>query len=115
MTLSITGILILFALYAFLLADIFAISFHKPYLRWVLGKPELMPILALFYWYNAPEINPFIMAALFFGWIGDLFLLKKEKTVYFLAGTAAFLWMGRAICTSPATAGCWGWTGSPSS
>ena len=87
MTLSIANILILFALYAFLLADIFAISFHKPHLRWFIGKSELMPILALFYWCNAPEV----MAALFFGWIGDLFLLKKEKTVYFLAGTAAFL------------------------
>ena len=91
MTLSIANILILFALYTFLLADIFAISFHKPHLRWFIGKSELMPILALFYWCNAPEVNPFIMAALFFGWIGDLFLLKKEKTVYFLAGTAAFL------------------------
>ena len=91
MTLSVANILILFTLYAFLLADVFAISFHKPFLRWVLGKTELMPILAFFYCYNAPVINPYILAALFFGWIGDLFLLKKDITACFLSGLVAFL------------------------
>lgn len=91
MTFSIGNILILFTLYAFLLIDVFAVSFHKPYLRWILGKPQLMPILAVFYYLNAEVLNPYILTALLFGWIGDLFLLRKEVTACFLAGLVSFL------------------------
>lgn len=91
MNLSIVDLIVLFSLYLFLLADVFAISFHKPWLRWIFGKIELMPILTLFYCMNAEPINPLLLLALFFGWIGDLFLLKKDKTACFLFGLFSFL------------------------
>ncbi|MPM58994.1 hypothetical protein SDC9_105831 [bioreactor metagenome] len=54
-------------------------------------KPFLMPLLAIIYLSNAPEINYSIVLALSFGFLGDVFLLKNHKQVYVLAGIISFL------------------------
>jgi uncharacterized membrane protein YhhN len=50
-----------------------------------------MPLLMLFYLLNASVINYFLLAALAFGFLGDVFLLKAEKQSRILAGIVSFL------------------------
>jgi uncharacterized membrane protein YhhN len=50
-----------------------------------------MPLLMLFYLLNASVINYFILTALAFGFLGDVFLLKAEKQSRILAGIVSFL------------------------
>lgn len=54
-------------------------------------KPLLMPLLMLFYLLNASVINYFLLAALTFGFLGDVFLLKNEPQSRILAGIVSFL------------------------
>lgn len=54
-------------------------------------KPLLMPLLMLFYLLNASVINYSILAALAFGFLGDVFLLQDVNQRRILAGIASFL------------------------
>lgn len=57
-------------------------------------KPLLMPALALYYVTAAAEPNPFLLAAILCGWLGDIFLMipDPQKTRrYFKPGLVAFL------------------------
>ncbi len=59
-------------------------------------KPRLMPALALYSMASAETPNPFMIAAIAFGWLGDIFLMipDPEKTRrYFRPGS----------CLSPMT------------
>ncbi|WP_411169089.1 lysoplasmalogenase [Clostridium sp. MB05] len=59
-------------------------------------KPFLMILLAIYYILSVPEINKFIVLALGFAFIGDVFLMWSERKSYFIIGLVAFL-MGH-IC-----------------
>ncbi len=57
-------------------------------------KPFLLSSLAVYYAVSSTEINLLLMAAMIFGWLGDIFLMipDPEKTrKYFKPGLAAFL------------------------
>ncbi len=57
-------------------------------------KPLLMPTLALYYLISAETPNAFMIAAIGFGWLGDIFLMipDPQKTRrYFRPGLVAFL------------------------
>jgi len=57
-------------------------------------KPLLMPALALYYISAAETPNAFMLAAVGFGWLGDIFLMipEPQKTRrYFRPGLVAFL------------------------
>ncbi len=57
-------------------------------------KPLLMPSLALYYLSSAESPNPFTIAAIAGGWLGDIFLMipDPQKTrKYFRPGLVAFL------------------------
>lgn len=57
-------------------------------------KPLLMPALALYYLFAAETPNAFMLAAVGFGWLGDIFLMipDPQKTRrYFRPGLVAFL------------------------
>ena len=54
-------------------------------------KPFLMPLLTIIYLSNASHINYYIVLALSFGFLGDVFLLKNHKKHYVLAGIISFL------------------------
>ena len=53
-------------------------------------KVLLMPLLCAFYLVFAREIRLLVVAALLFGWIGDVFLLFKGKKIWMLLGICAF-------------------------
>lgn len=55
----------------------------------LLTKPFLMPTLLLVYLYSTTKLNLFVVFALVCGFLGDVFLLKREK--FFVAGVMAFL------------------------
>lgn len=54
-------------------------------------KPLLMPLLMFFYFLNVPSVNYFILLALVFGFLGDVFLLWHRKQNCILAGILSFL------------------------
>lgn len=54
-------------------------------------KPLLMPILAVYYVSSVAEVNKFIVMALVFGFIGDVFLMWPERKNNFMLGLGAFL------------------------
>ncbi|HSV97775.1 MAG TPA: lysoplasmalogenase [Spirochaetota bacterium] len=57
-------------------------------------KPLLMPALALYYLFSTEAPNGFMLAAIGFGWLGDIFLMvpDPDKTRrYFRPGLVAFL------------------------
>ena len=54
-------------------------------------KPFLMPLLAIYYITSAVEVNKFIVLALAFGFIGDIFLLWPERKNNFIIGLGSFL------------------------
>ena len=49
-----------------------------------------MPLLCAFYLSVAQEIRLFVAAALLFGWIGDVLLLREEKQSFMLLGICSF-------------------------
>ncbi|MBR3312371.1 MAG: lysoplasmalogenase [Solobacterium sp.] len=58
-------------------------------------KPFLMPLLALWYFLSSSSPDNRIIAGLFFGWMGDVILLEKNKK-RIAAGLAAFF-MGHVM------------------
>lgn len=57
-------------------------------------KPLLMPALLLYYMASAHAPNIFLMAALFCGWLGDIFLMlpdQRPSRLFFKLGLGAFL------------------------
>lgn len=61
-------------------------------------KPMLMPVLALYFYFEIKEVtNPkkiTLLAALFFAWLGDVFLMfQKYSPQYFMFGLGSFLVM----------------------
>jgi uncharacterized membrane protein YhhN len=54
-------------------------------------KPLLMPLLAIYYISSVAEVNKFIVMALVFGSIGDVFLMWPERKENFMLGLGAFL------------------------
>lgn len=53
-------------------------------------KVLLMPLLCAVYCSIAHDILLLVIAALLFGWLGDVFLIVKSKPVFFLLGVCAF-------------------------
>ena len=82
-------ILILFVLAGF--TDIWCAETQKKRIM----KPFLMPLLALWYFLSSSGPDYRIIAGLFFGWLGDVILLKKNKK-RIAAGLAAFF-MGHVM------------------
>ena len=60
-----------------------------PKLRTV-TKVLLMPLLCAFYLFYTHNVRFLIVAAILFGWIGDVFLLFKSGKIFMLLGIAAF-------------------------
>lgn len=54
-------------------------------------KPLLMPLLASYYILSAAEVNKFIVIALVFGFLGDVFLMWPDRKNNFMVGLGAFL------------------------
>jgi uncharacterized membrane protein YhhN len=77
----------------FLLFSILNIYYEKNSNRFgiLLTKPFLIPFLMLFYLLNESSVNYLILLALFFGFLGDVFLLWSNKQNYILAGIVSFL------------------------
>lgn len=53
-------------------------------------KVLLMPLLCAFYLLYTSDVRLLVVAALIFGWIGDVFLLFKNRKIYMLLGIVAF-------------------------
>ena len=53
-------------------------------------KPFWVPIIAVVYLLNSDTVNPLVLIALGFGYIGDLLLMKNRKS-WFVAGAFSFL------------------------
>jgi len=63
----------------------------RPWINWA-TKPLLMPLLALFYVTSGAPVDKLIVAALFFGFLGDVFLmLPGSSEKLFMAGLGSFL------------------------
>ena len=54
-------------------------------------KPFLMPLLAIYYILSVAEVNKFIVMALVFGFMGDVFLMWPKRKNNFMLGLGAFL------------------------
>ncbi len=58
-------------------------------------KPLLIPLLMLIYYLSTKHVSyrysGLLYAALTFSWIGDIILIEKGETIYFLAGILTFL------------------------
>ena len=64
--------------------------FFKEGLRKI-SKCCLMPALLIFYLLGVERILFLVIAALVFSWAGDIFLINKDKQIFFKSGLAAFL------------------------
>jgi len=62
------------------------------WLNWIF-KPLIIPALACYaYLLKEKKLNRFILAALFFSWLGDLFLMfQQSNELFFIIGLIAFL------------------------
>ncbi len=85
--------IILFALV--LLIDLIAVYSNNASLRFI-TKPLLMPLLAIYLLLHTSSVTSslkvWIFLALFFSWLGDIFLLfDAEGSNFFLLGLSAFL------------------------
>lgn len=75
------------------LLQLIAIEFNFPVLKFI-SKPMLMPILALIVYSNGLQGRQrnYILAALFFSFLGDSFLMLDDKQpLFFIAGLISFL------------------------
>jgi uncharacterized membrane protein YhhN len=54
----------------------------------MVSKPLIVFSLLGYYWFGAQHRSPMVIAALFFGWLGDIFLLWND---FFIFGLVAFL------------------------
>ncbi|MEO7266179.1 MAG: lysoplasmalogenase [Ferruginibacter sp.] len=72
--------------------QLIAVAFNIEGLRFI-TKPLLMPVLAVAVYYNSTsQKRSYIIAALFFSFIGDSFLLlEKREPLFFIFGLASFL------------------------
>lgn len=68
--------------------DLYAVNMGSRSLE-VLIKPLIIPSLSLYYIVTVKNLNYWYLLALFFSFLGDLFLLDREK--YFLVGLSFFL------------------------
>jgi uncharacterized membrane protein YhhN len=78
-----------------LLVDLFAVYLNNETLRSI-TKPLLMPVLAIYLLTQtkpvASNLKAWIFIALFFSWVGDMFLMLEERnSVFFLLGLSDFL------------------------
>ena len=75
------------------LLQLIAIQFNIPLLI-IISKPMLMPVLAMVVWSYGMQGRQrnYILAALFFSFLGDSFLLLDDKQpLFFIAGLISFL------------------------
>ncbi len=56
----------------------------------MMTKPFWVPSIACFYILLSASVNPLVLAALFFGWIGDILLMFSRKK-WFITGAISFL------------------------
>jgi uncharacterized membrane protein YhhN len=56
-----------------------------------ISKVLLMPLLAGYYLFAAQRLLPPVLAAAIFGWIGDILLIKSNRTIRFMLGILGFL------------------------
>jgi uncharacterized membrane protein YhhN len=79
---------------AALLIECLAIGLGFESVRFI-SKPSLMLILLVYFWANAgtlARLKYLIMLALFFSWLGDIFLLaEKQYPQFFIYGLGSFL------------------------
>ena len=54
-------------------------------------KAALMPVLLIYYIVTAADLLAVVIIAIFFSWLGDIFLIRKEEPKFFRLGLAAFL------------------------
>ncbi|MCC5920883.1 MAG: lysoplasmalogenase, partial [Cyclobacteriaceae bacterium] len=82
-----------FIFFVILSLDILFITYGKSELR-AFSKPLLMPALAVILFFESgmrlQKKEVFIVLALFFSWLGDIFLLRTGPA-FFLAGLTSFL------------------------
>ncbi len=93
-----TIVLVLFIILS--LAHVIGEACKKEQVRYA-TKPLLLLSLAVYYYLAADVVTWFMVAAIIFGWLGDIFLMipDPEKTRrYFKPGLAAFL-MGHVFYT----------------
>jgi uncharacterized membrane protein YhhN len=75
------------------LADIFGLALDISMLHYI-AKPFLLPALFVLVVVNTPAgtEKKILLAALFFSWLGDMFLLFENKnSLFFIFGLASFL------------------------
>jgi len=83
--------MIFFGIYCVIgIVNLVSAFFFKESLRKI-SKSCLMPALLVFYLLGAERIIIPVIAALIFSWVGDIFLINKDKQAFFKLGLAAFL------------------------
>jgi uncharacterized membrane protein YhhN len=70
--------------------NLYSAFFFKEGIRKI-SKCCLMPALLIFYLLGTEIILIPVIAALIFSWAGDIFLINKDKQIFFKLGLAAFL------------------------
>lgn len=84
-------ILLLIFIYASI-GNLLTWGFNKP--KWNLfTKPLLMPVMAVYYVLNSGNIEYLLVFALFFAFLGDVFLIWPNKKIFFTGGLVFFLIM----------------------
>ncbi len=83
---------LIYLFFIILLADVFAIVTDNHNLQ-IVFKPLLMIVLGIHYRLSVTRVNKLFVLALYFAFIGDVFLLFDNNLPYFLGGIASFLVM----------------------
>jgi uncharacterized membrane protein YhhN len=83
------------AFLAFLVTELIGIQLHDEQLQYFF-KPLLIPVLAGYFLsqtkVGTTNLKKWILAALFFSWVGDVLLMFETKSkIFFLLGLSAFL------------------------
>jgi uncharacterized membrane protein YhhN len=82
-----------FAFWALTLLDLWGVAENIEILHFI-AKPMLIPALLLLLFYSNSSMpgKSFLVAGLFFSWLGDVFLLFEHKqALFFIFGLASFL------------------------
>jgi uncharacterized membrane protein YhhN len=83
--------MITFGIYCLIgIVNLASAFFFKEGLRKI-SKGCLMPALLVFYLFGTERILFPVIAAIIFSWAGDIFLIYKERQIFFKLGLAAFL------------------------
>jgi len=86
------GLDVVFLIILAVVSVVYLISlFFKYGLLQAVLKGCLLPLILAVYIFGAEKILIPVVLALFFGWLGDVFLLKIEKILSFRLGLASFL------------------------